>query len=110
MARAKPDPNDPTGTPLDPAIATAAPAPAESAVPADPIVTAAPRIVSVLRVTAAVDGRWRGGLRFGRAARELDEAEVRAAAAAKSMGIEDWVALLTADPVLSVMGGSQVIA
>lgn len=113
MARAKPDPTDPTDpavSPLDPAIAADAPAPAESAAPVDPVVAAAPRVVPVLRVTAAADSRWRGGLQFGRAVREIDEDEARAAAEARGMSPEAWLALLTADPVLAVVPGFRTIA
>lgn len=77
---------------------------------AAPVLTAAPQATDVedtrprLRVSASSDTRWRGGLRFGRTPVELTDAAIAAAAAARGVDTEAFVALLIADPELSVIG------
>ena len=71
---------------------------------AEPVSAAAEDTRPRLRVSASSDTRWRGGLRFGRAPVDLTDADIAAAAAARGLDAEAFVALLIADPELSVVG------
>ncbi len=89
----------------DPPPATAAEGDQAATVPtAPPPAADAEAALPRLRVSASSETRWRGGLRFGRAPVELADADITAAAAARGVDTEAFVALLIADPELSVIG------